>query len=75
MLGAAVDVQWDKQSIEFNSESAHAKVKWSDFSKYRENEKLFLLYFSDVMFNIIPKTAFNSKEQLEDFKSNLSSIG
>jgi hypothetical protein len=43
--------------------------EWTDFLKWRENERLFLLYTSDAAFMMLPKRAFKDAEQVADFGS------
>ena len=73
-VGIPVELTWNNDVLEYNSENFHAMVKWTDFAKFKENSNMFLLYQSDVMFSIIPKLSFKSKEQMDDFSSNLQAV-
>jgi hypothetical protein len=66
-------------SLSWNADGAHVKdangdysSAWSDFVRWKENDRLFLLYLSDVMFYMIPKRAFSSQSQLGEFRAHLA---
>lgn len=48
----------------------HAERPWNIFHKWRENDKLFLLYVSDIQFVLIPKR-FCTREQLQALRARL----
>ena len=48
----------------------HGDRPWNIFHKWKENEKIFLLYTSDVQFVLIPKR-FCTPEQLEALRLRL----
>lgn len=66
---------WDTESISVVSDTGQAKRLWSDYVKRRENDQMFLLYHSDVMFEIFPKSWFLSLEQVEAFRELASQVG
>lgn len=45
-------------------------IPWDTFSKYKEDDKYFILYTSIVNFKIIPKAVMN-KNELNEFKEAL----
>jgi hypothetical protein len=65
---------WDDQMVYFRSEDTEGKMRWSDFTKIKENNNMLLLYHSDSLFNMLPKRCFSNGESLESFKSHLSAI-
>ena len=42
---------------------------WSDFIKWKEDGRLFLLYHSDVLFHMVPERAFPSENSLSESRS------
>jgi hypothetical protein len=70
-LHIPTEVVWSNETIEFINANSSSVLKWSDYVRHKENDKLFLLYQSDALFNMIPKSAFVSPEHLKDFSSNL----
>ena len=66
--------EWDDQFVYFHSNDVEGKVRWADFIKVKENRNMLSLYYSDTLFNMIPKRCFSKSEDLEDFKAHFSSI-
>ena len=56
------------------NETGTIAMPWSHFVKWKESGKLFLLYHSDVLFNLVPKRFFQSDAQLNEFRSYLSGV-
>lgn len=44
---------------------------WSDFIKWQEHGRLFLLYHSDLLFHMVPKRAFPSENSLSEPRSRV----
>jgi hypothetical protein len=65
---------WDEQGLAWVNESGSGRTAWSDYIKWRENERVFLLYLSDVMFQMLPKRAFADGERLRAFVDALGGI-
>jgi len=70
-LHSPTEITWDKEKIYFNHKVGHTELEWKNYVKYKENNKILLLYQADNVFNIFPITAFNSKETLDDFRSHI----
>lgn len=66
-LQRPVEFSWDEQALHWSSENGSGRSPWSDYLKRRQNERIVLLYLSDVMFQMIPKRSFEPPEQLQDF--------
>ena len=47
-------------------------MPWSDLTKWREGEGLFLLYGSDLIFYVLPKRAFQDAAAVDAFRDLLS---
>jgi YcxB-like protein len=54
------------------SEFGEARMAWSDFHKWKANDKLVLVYSSDRLFYMVPRRFFTSVEEYEQFKSVLT---
>jgi len=65
---------WDEQGLAWVNESGSGKTAWSDYLKWRENDRVFLLYLSDAMFQMLPKRAFADSERLHSFMDSLGRI-
>ena len=74
-LRATYTYSWDKDGVRVSSESVQAKRPWSDYIKTLEDDHLLLLYHSDIMFEIFPKSWFASREQADAFRALASRAG
>ncbi|GEM_PF-1009575 len=68
------EFSWDSSGIEMKNEMGKGRIEWSDFVKFKESKKVILLYQSDALFNIVPKTAFENEQQLSEFSSHLQKV-
>jgi hypothetical protein len=53
------------------SDEGEAHTKWSEFHKWKEGKKLFLIYRADNLFHMIPKTCLGSSEDMTFFREVL----
>jgi hypothetical protein len=71
-------VAWDADKLIVDTANANVRTPWSDFIRWRENDRLFLLYRSDVLFNMVPMRAFPGEAEIESFrgllKENISPV-
>lgn len=63
------------ENIAVQSGDVESSYEWSNFEYVRELPEWFVLYQNRILFNPIPKTAFNSEEKLEKFRNLLISKG
>jgi hypothetical protein len=56
------------------NETGKITMPWSHFVKWKEGGTLFLLYHSDVLFNLVPKRFFQNDTQLNEFRSFLNGV-
>jgi len=54
------------------NEIGNATTPWSDYTKWKENEHLFLLYVSDPVYHMIPKRLFNDSDDVSQLRQILS---
>lgn len=66
-LNRAYSVSWDNSGLSLTDETGQINIRWSDFIKYKGSHELMLLYQSDVAFNMLPKKAFSSDQQFQNF--------
>ena len=74
-LRATYTYTWDESGLSVSSENGHASRPWSDYVKLLENDQLLLLYHSDIMFEIFPRSWFSSQEQADEFRAAASRVG
>ena len=65
-------------TLSWNADGVHSKdanggysSSWSDFTRWKESERIFLLYLSDIQFYMVPKRAFSDEVELKDFRDHL----
>jgi hypothetical protein len=66
------EVSWDGGGLTVAGESSQSTTRWSDFYKLRELDDLFLLYFSDALFLMIPKRAFPESDLVLKFRETVT---
>jgi hypothetical protein len=65
-------LSWTADGVHTKNAKGEYSSAWSDFVGWRENDRLFLLYISDIMFYMIPKRAFSSELLLGEFRAHLT---
>jgi len=63
ILHKPFEVEVTEQSFNTYSEYGTGVIPWADFHKWRENEKVLLLYQANNLMNIIPKRIFTAEEE------------
>ncbi len=61
-------LSWDSEAVQTASANGNSKMPWTEFLKWRESKQIFLLYRSDVLFQMYPKRYFTA-EQIDEFRS------
>jgi hypothetical protein len=68
-LASLFTYTWDSEFLEAKGISGQSKRRWNNYAKCKEDEKLFLLYHSDVLFEMFPKAWFQDQTQIAEFRS------
>jgi hypothetical protein len=58
--------------IEWKNANAEIQTPWSHFIRWREGDDLFVVYQSDIVFNMVPKRCFAQPEQVDAFRNLLT---
>lgn len=61
------------EQLHIKAVTSDSTLQWECYSKYYESESVFLLLQGKRMYNIIPKRAFTSPEQMEEMRSLIAS--
>ena len=69
------EMEFTDDNLVLSYEFGNAIRPWKHFIKWKENEKLLLLYLSDMMFVMIPKRFLTDPQQLEMIKSYIVKNG
>lgn len=65
-------LSWSDDGFVSENEQGSLKTRWSDIVNWKENEQLFVLYVSDLMFHILPKRAFPDEHTISAFRGRLA---
>jgi len=57
--------------VHFENELGASTVPWSHVRRWREGKSMFLLYPTEVLFYIVPKSAFSSPALVAEFRTSL----
>ncbi len=74
-LASPYTYKWDSEFLEAQGVNGQAKREWKNYAKFAENEKLFLLYHADNLFEMFPKSWFKDQTQITEFRSLASRAG
>jgi len=69
------EIRWDDDGLRGVSERGSSHTPWSDYLKWSQDDRIILLYLSDVMFQMLPKRCFGQPAQLEAFLACTRRIG
>jgi len=59
---------WDAEHISAQSQMGSARRPWAHYIKVKEDGHIFLLYHSDQMFEMFPKSWFSSTGAINEFR-------
>ncbi len=74
-LSSPFTYTWNAEFLEAQGKSGHAKREWRNYVKFKEDEKLFLLYHADNIFEMLPKGWFQDQAQVADFRLHAGKAG
>jgi len=58
--------------IESSNANSTNRLPWNHLTRWKEGPALFVVYQSDLIFNIVPKRCFAEPEQVDGFRSLLT---
>lgn len=58
--------------IDFKIEGLQAFRQWQHYTGFRETKEMFLLYYSESLYHILPKRVFSSIDQMNQFRNLLN---
>ncbi len=70
-LSAPFEMEISDDGLKFSNEYGYTQRPWANFAKWKEDGELLLLYFSDVVFTMIPKRMFTDPQSLEFIHARL----
>jgi hypothetical protein len=67
-LAGQFTYSWDAQHVEAQSNTGSSRRPWNHYAKVKEDDYVFLLYHSDSMFEMLPKSWFPSSDAINEFR-------
>jgi hypothetical protein len=61
-----------ESGIECTNANTSSRLPWNHLIRWKEGATLFVVYQSDLMFNIVPKRCFAQPEQVDAFRGLLT---
>jgi hypothetical protein len=62
---------WSDQGFAIESDDGEARLNWSAVKKWKESDRLFLIYISDFIFYILPTRAFSDERAIMSLREKL----
>lgn len=63
-----ITIEIDEDKLKIQTINCESSIRWQLYIKAIETKNIFMLYQAKALFNIIPKRAFNSDEELDEFR-------
>jgi hypothetical protein len=70
-LNEPYEVEVTETGLTITNAFGHSQRPWSNFAKWKENQNLVLLYYSDVMYTLLPKRIFADPQQVDFVRAKL----
>jgi len=70
-LSLPFEIEFTETGVSSSNELGYNTRPWTNFIKWKENKDLFMLYHSDILFNMVPKRCFTDPQQIETVRSFL----
>jgi YcxB-like protein len=67
-ITAPIVYEWDSELFRAQNSMGKSERSWKDFVKIKEDDKVLLLYITDDLFQIVPKSWLKDAWKLEDFR-------
>lgn len=68
-------VTFDDERVTWDCESGNARIRWENFTRFKEDANIFILFESRNLMRIVPKQVFDDDEELARFRAKLAYIG
>lgn len=73
-LSERVEASWSPEDYSASNATNSGTIRWADYHKWDSDEKIVLLYQSDILFQMIPRTALTDA-QLSDIRALARTAG
>lgn len=65
------ELSWNDEQFSFESPDSRSRKDWDELVKWRQNKRVFLVYFTPRLFWIVPKRLFSGERDRDAFKALL----
>jgi hypothetical protein len=72
MAAAPTEMEPTEESLKITNEYGFSNVPWSAWYRWKEDDKLFLLYSSSAIFSVLPKKFFKDESQVAFVRGKLA---
>jgi len=70
-LAAPFELEITEAGLNLTNEFGQTNRPWENFTQWKENKELFLLYHADVLYTILPKRLLSNPEEIDTIRTNL----
>jgi hypothetical protein len=63
-----ISLEVNEETLNFKSVTYESSLQWQFFIQAIETKNIFMLYQAKALFNMLPKRAFSSDEQMAEFR-------
>lgn len=67
-------LSWSEDCLLSEDANGQYKTAWADFTNWKEDAHIFLLYHSDIAFQMLPKRAFSNANVIAEFRSHIQRV-
>jgi YcxB-like protein len=67
-----INLSITETGIDFQIQGLQDFRQWQHYTGFRETKEMFLLYYSESLYHILPKRVFSSSEQMGQFRDLLN---
>jgi hypothetical protein len=64
-LASPFEIELNEEGYSIKNSYGSGKVPWKDFTKWKVDDKIFLLYRTDTMFNMIPRRLLQDEADVQ----------
>ena len=65
------ELAWNEEQFNFESPDSRSRKNWNELVTWRQNKRVFLVYFTPRLFWIVPKRLFADERDRDAFKALL----
>lgn len=67
--------EWDRDTLLCSSDAGSHRQPWGDLVRWREDERVLLIYITDALFFVVPRRSFTDAAVERSFRECLATIG